>query len=58
VPEADLARMRAAGPVQRSFPLMSSPDLEQVQRLARIVKSPVLQMSVGELSLELRRHRI
>jgi oxaloacetate decarboxylase (Na+ extruding) subunit alpha len=57
VPEADLARMREAGPVQRGFPLMSSPELEQVQRLARIVKSPVLQLSVGELSLELRRHR-
>jgi oxaloacetate decarboxylase (Na+ extruding) subunit alpha len=56
VPETDLARMRAAGPIKRSFPLMSSPELEQVQRLARIVKSPVLQMRLGELSVELRRH--
>jgi oxaloacetate decarboxylase alpha subunit len=55
--ETDLARMRAAGPVRRSFPLMSSPELEQVQRLARIVTSPVFQMNLGDLSVELRRHR-
>lgn len=55
VPEADLARMHEAGPVKRTFPMMSSPELEQVQRLMRIVRAPVFQVTVGDLSLELRR---
>ena len=30
VPEPDLEKMRAAGPVKRDFPLLSSPELDQV----------------------------
>lgn len=55
VPEADLRRMREAGPVKRSFPLLSSPELDQVARLMRIVKSPVVQIRSAELSLDLIR---
>src|SRR6202051_4038933 len=33
VPGPDLEKMRAAGPVKRDFPLLSSPELNQVQRL-------------------------
>ena len=55
VPEPDLKKMREAGPVKRDFPLLSSPELDQVQRLMRIAKSPVLQIRSETLSLDLRR---
>jgi len=55
VPEADLKRMREAGPAKRDFPLLSSPELEQVARLMRIVKEPVLQLRSAGLSVDLRR---
>ena len=44
VPEPDLKKMREAGPVKRDFPLLSSPELDQVQRLMRVAKSPVVQI--------------
>jgi oxaloacetate decarboxylase alpha subunit len=43
VPAADLQRMRAAGPIQTSFPLLSSPQLEEVAQLMRTVQAPVMQ---------------
>jgi oxaloacetate decarboxylase alpha subunit len=56
VPEPDLKKMREAGPVKRDFPLLSSsPELDQVQRLIRIAKSPVVQVRSAALSLDLRR---
>ena len=55
VPEPDLEKMRAAGPVKRDFPLLSSPELDQVQRLMRVAKSPVVQIRLAALSLDLRR---
>lgn len=55
VPAADLQRMRAAGPVKRSFPLLASPELDQVRRLMRLAKSPVVQMRLGEMEVELHR---
>jgi oxaloacetate decarboxylase alpha subunit len=55
VPEADLKRMRAAGPIKRSFPLLSSPELEQVARLMRITAAPVLQLRSAQLSVDLFR---
>ena len=55
VPEPDLKKMREAGPVKRDFPLLSSTELDQVQRLMRIAKSPVVQIRSETLSLDLRR---
>lgn len=55
MPEADLQKMRAAGPLRRVYPLLSSPELEQVSRLMQIVKSPVVRLSTPEMSVELRR---
>lgn len=57
VPAADLERMRAAGPLKLDFPLLSSPELEQVQRLMRLAKSPVVQVKLGNLDVELYRRR-
>jgi oxaloacetate decarboxylase (Na+ extruding) subunit alpha len=55
VPGPDLEKMRAAGPVKRDFPLLSSPELDQVQRLMRVAKSPVVQIRSAALTLELNR---
>jgi oxaloacetate decarboxylase (Na+ extruding) subunit alpha len=56
VPEPDLERMRAAGPVKRSFPLLSSPELDQVRRLMRTAKATVVQVRSAAMSVDLFRH--
>ncbi|MDO8310656.1 MAG: hypothetical protein Q7T25_01825, partial [Sideroxyarcus sp.] len=56
VPEAALVRMRAAGPVKQSFPLLSSPELDQVRRLMLLAKTPYVHMNIGEMEVELVRH--
>lgn len=56
VPEADLRRMREAGAVKRNFPLLSSPEIDQVRRLMRVARAPVVQIRSAQMSLTLRRH--
>ena len=56
VPEADLERMRAAGPVKTSYPLLSSPALEQVRHLMQLAQSPVVEIRSPAFNLSLRRH--
>tara|TARA_R110002094_G_scaffold194680_1_gene167938 strand:- start:231 stop:791 length:561 start_codon:yes stop_codon:yes gene_type:complete len=58
VPEADLQKMREAGPVNRSFPLMSSPELDQVQQLMRLARTPSLQTTIGKMQVELYREGV
>jgi oxaloacetate decarboxylase alpha subunit len=41
--------------VKRDYPLLSSPELDQVQRLMRIAKSPVVQIRSAKLSVDLHR---
>ncbi len=55
VPEPDLEKMRAAGAVKRDYPTLSSPELEQVQKLMRAARSPVVQLRTATMSLELHR---
>ena len=55
VPQADIDKMRAAGPVRRDFPLLSSPELEQVRKLMQTVKVPVVELKSAGLNLSLRR---
>lgn len=55
VPQADIDKMRAAGPVRRDYPLLSTPELEQVRRLMTIANAPVLELKTAELSISLRR---
>ncbi|MGH8516462.1 MAG: pyruvate carboxylase, partial [Panacagrimonas sp.] len=55
VPQADIEKMRAAGPIKTTYPLLSSPELEQVARLMRIAKSPVVQLTMGGMSVGLSR---
>jgi oxaloacetate decarboxylase alpha subunit len=55
IPETDLERMRAAGPLKRDYPLLSSPELDQVRRLMQIANLPVVDLRAGDLSMHLRR---
>ena len=55
VPEADLARMRAAGPIKTSYPLLSTPELEQVRKLLKMTHLPVIEIKSPGLNLSLRR---
>lgn len=55
VPEADIARMRASGPVKRDFPLLSSPELERVRQLMKLTSVPVIEVASAGMTLSLRR---
>ena len=55
VPAADLEKMRAAGPVRRDYPMLSSPQFERVQRLMKAATAPLVQVRSAELDLTLRR---
>ena len=55
VPAADLEKMRAAGPVKTTYPLLSSPELEQVRRLMRLTDLALVQIQSDDFKLRLRR---
>ncbi|MFM2372398.1 MAG: hypothetical protein RIS85_2120 [Pseudomonadota bacterium] len=55
VPAADIDRMRAAGPVRKDFPTLSSSELDQVARLMQVATLPVVQVRSAELELSMRR---
>ena len=54
VPQPDIDKMRAAGPVKRDFPLLSSPELEQVRKLMQAAKLPVVELKSAGLNISLR----
>jgi oxaloacetate decarboxylase alpha subunit len=58
VPEADLDRMWAAGPVKTTYPLLSSSELDQVRRLMQTARAPVVQIKSSAMNLSLRRNRV
>lgn len=55
VPQPDIDKMRAAGPVRRDYPLLSSPELEDVRKLMQVATLPVVELKSEGLSLSLRR---
>nr|WP_314447296.1 pyruvate carboxylase [uncultured Sphingomonas sp.] len=55
LPEADIEKMRAAGPVKRDYPLLSSPELDQVRKLMQLTKLPVVEVRSSKLNAVLRR---
>ncbi|MDN5939274.1 MAG: hypothetical protein L0H83_11505, partial [Salinisphaera sp.] len=55
VPEADLARMRAAGPVRRDYPLLCSDEIAQVQQLMKTARAPLVQIKTATMDLTLRK---
>lgn len=56
VPGPAIDKMRAAGPVRRDYPLLSSPELDQVRRLLQVANLPLVQIKSQAMSLTLRRH--
>lgn len=56
VPAAELDKMRQAGPVRRTYPLLSSPELEQVRQLMAIATLPVVELRSPEFSVRLIRN--
>ena len=57
VPQADIDKMRAAGPVRRDYPLLSNPELEQVRKLMQVATMPVVEIKSAGLNISLRRDR-
>jgi oxaloacetate decarboxylase alpha subunit len=55
VPASDIERMRMSGPIARTFPTLSSPELEQVQSLLRMATTPLVQISSSNLEVTLQR---
>jgi oxaloacetate decarboxylase (Na+ extruding) subunit alpha len=55
LPQADIDKMRAAGPVRRDYPLLSSPELEQVRTLMKMTTLPVIEVKGAGLDVSLRR---
>jgi oxaloacetate decarboxylase alpha subunit len=56
VPGPALEKMRAAGPVKTSFPLLSTPELDQVRKLLAVANLPLVQIKSQAMTLTLRRH--
>ena len=54
LPQGEIDKMRAAGPVRRDFPLLSSPELEQVRKLMQAAKLPVVELKSAGLNISLR----
>ncbi len=55
VPSTDIEKMRAAGPVKRTYPLVSSQELQQIPRLMQLSVSKELYLKTSEFSLRLSR---
>jgi oxaloacetate decarboxylase alpha subunit len=55
IPKTDLEKMRAAGPLKRDYPLLSSPELDQVRSLMQIASLPLVQLRSADLSLKVTR---
>ena len=55
VPGEGLEKMLLSGPVAKSFPYLSDPELARVVALMKVVKSPVFQIKSSSLELSLRR---
>jgi oxaloacetate decarboxylase alpha subunit len=55
IPESDLERMRAAGPLKRDYPLLSSPELEAARKLMDLAQFPVVELRSDDFSMRLER---
>jgi oxaloacetate decarboxylase alpha subunit len=54
VPATDIDRMRAAGPVRKDYPTLSSPEFDQVQRLIKVSTAPFVQIRSSAMDLTMR----
>ena len=58
LPAADIEKMRAAGPVKTTYPLLSTPELELVRRLMRVARTPVVEIKSSAMNISLRKHTL
>ncbi len=56
VPQADRDKMKAAGPIRRNYPLLSTPELEQARKLMKIANMPVIEVKSSTLNMTLRKY--
>jgi len=54
-PPSDVMGMAALA-VKTSYPLLSSPELEQVRRFMKVARTPVVEIKSASMNLSLRRH--
>ena len=54
VPAPALEKMYAAGPIKLDFPMLSSPELEQVGKLLKVANLPLVQIKTQAMSLTLQ----
>ncbi|MGQ0620051.1 MAG: pyruvate carboxylase [Panacagrimonas sp.] len=55
MPAADLQKMRDAGPLKRDYPLLSSPEMEEIARLLRMTTASLVHYATPEFEIVLRR---
>lgn len=55
VPEADIEKMRAAGPLRQDYPLLSTRELEQVAKIVQAVDNPYVRVATESYELHLSR---
>jgi oxaloacetate decarboxylase (Na+ extruding) subunit alpha len=55
VPASDLEKMRAAGPVHRHYPTLSTPEFDQVAKLMKLATTPYMQVKSSTFELAMRR---
>lgn len=55
IPESDLEKMRAAGPLRRDYPLLSSPEMDAARRLLELSNFSVIQLRDEGFALRLER---
>jgi oxaloacetate decarboxylase alpha subunit len=55
IPETDLEKMRAAGPLRRDYPLLSSLELDAARRLMELSNFPVIQLRDQDFAFRLER---
>lgn len=54
VPRPALDKMYAAGPIKLDYPLLSSPELDQVSKLLKVANLPFVQIKSQAMSLTLK----
>jgi oxaloacetate decarboxylase (Na+ extruding) subunit alpha len=55
VPGEGLEKMRKSGPVETTYPYLSSPELNEVSRLMKIAQSPLVQVISDDFEMTLKR---
>jgi oxaloacetate decarboxylase alpha subunit len=55
LPEADIRKMREAGPVKKVYSKFSSPELEQASQLLEMTNTPLVEIKSSRMNLRLKK---